>query len=129
MSYTPTNWQTGDTVTAEKLNNMETGIENAANAFIVTLTPTALDYSGTMDKTTAEITAAFNAGQRILFALNTGVDVVYFYASEWYETSGDVILFATTIDVDNNLLIRAHNDAGPTSTTYTTHIYTLTPAS
>jgi hypothetical protein len=26
MSYTPTNWQTGDTITAEKLNNMESGI-------------------------------------------------------------------------------------------------------
>ena len=26
MSYTPTEWQTGDTITAEKLNNMESGI-------------------------------------------------------------------------------------------------------
>jgi len=26
MNYTPTNWQTGDTVTAEKLNNIENGI-------------------------------------------------------------------------------------------------------
>ena len=26
MSYTPTNWQTGDTITAEKLNNIEQGI-------------------------------------------------------------------------------------------------------
>lgn len=26
MSYTPTTWQTGDTITAEKLNNMESGI-------------------------------------------------------------------------------------------------------
>ena len=29
MSYTPTNWQTGDTITAEKLNHMEGGIETA----------------------------------------------------------------------------------------------------
>lgn len=29
MSYTPTTWQTGDTITAEKLNNMESGIEAA----------------------------------------------------------------------------------------------------
>ena len=28
MSYTKTTWQTGDTVTAEKLNNIEGGIEN-----------------------------------------------------------------------------------------------------
>ena len=129
MSYTPTTWAAGDTVTATKLNNMETGIANAANPFVVMLTPTALDYSGTMDKTTAEITSAFNAGQRIVFALNTGDKVVNFYASEWYETSGDIILSAATIYVDNNVIIRAHNDAGPTSTTYSTHIYTLTPAS
>lgn len=29
MSYNPTNWQTGDTVTAEKLNKLEGGVENA----------------------------------------------------------------------------------------------------
>ena len=29
MSYNPTNWQTGDTVTAEKLNKLESGVENA----------------------------------------------------------------------------------------------------
>ena len=29
MAYTPTNWQTGDIITADKLNNMEDGIENA----------------------------------------------------------------------------------------------------
>lgn len=30
MSYTPTNWQTGDTVTAQKLNKMEQGIAEVA---------------------------------------------------------------------------------------------------
>lgn len=28
MSYTPTEWKNGDTITAEKLNNIEEGIEN-----------------------------------------------------------------------------------------------------
>lgn len=31
MAYTPTNWQTGDTITAEKLNNIENGINNVSN--------------------------------------------------------------------------------------------------
>lgn len=31
MSYTPTEWKTGDVVTAEKLNNMESGIANSGN--------------------------------------------------------------------------------------------------
>ena len=38
MSYVKTNWQTGDVITAAKLNNMETGIydasEAAADAFV-----------------------------------------------------------------------------------------------
>jgi hypothetical protein len=29
MSYTPTTWQTGDTITAEKLNKLENGVANA----------------------------------------------------------------------------------------------------
>lgn len=29
MAYTPTTWQNGDTITAEKLNNMEAGISSA----------------------------------------------------------------------------------------------------
>lgn len=36
--------------------------EASSNKFIVTLTPTAPDYSGTMDKTVAEINAAHKAG-------------------------------------------------------------------
>ena len=31
MSYTKNNWQTGDVVTADKLNNMENGIEAASS--------------------------------------------------------------------------------------------------
>lgn len=60
MSYTPNTWQTGDTVTAEKLNNIESGLDLSANAFVVTLTPTAEDLSGTMDKTPEEIYAALS---------------------------------------------------------------------
>lgn len=41
----------------------------ADNQFIVTCTPTALDYSGTMDKTVAEISAAWNDGKEIYFYL------------------------------------------------------------
>lgn len=33
MSYTPTTWATGDTITAAKLNNMEDGIANAGGGW------------------------------------------------------------------------------------------------
>jgi hypothetical protein len=239
MSYTPTNWQTGDTITAEKLNNMESGIENGqtlvvtitqnggvyvadktfseitsawsagkiviadasavgsigvlyltkVNAssvlfssargadiytimmssggtvspsykfnlyskpstgipqtdlaqavqnkldpFVVTLTPTAQDYSGTMDKTVAEINTAYKAGQQIVFRVltsaNSYVDVPMSYAgrdaARQYPDFG-----AEIIQYSNNLMIVAHTgdtDDG-TKQTYSTRIYSITPMS
>ena len=49
MSYEPTNWKSGDTVTSAKLNKMEQGIANAGGALVVT------DTDGTLDKTWQEI--------------------------------------------------------------------------
>lgn len=133
MSYTPTTWAAGDTVTATKLNNMETGIENAANPFIVTCTPTSPDFSGTMDKTVAEIYAAYQAGKQIVFfsqdqnggfifpLASVGIDNTYTYPSF------NTYLFYTNL----NVLICSYTgitDDG-TKSTYSTQIYSLTPAS
>ena len=68
MSYTPTNWQTGDIITAAKLNNMEQGL----TPLIVNLTPLYDDFSGEMDKTRAELYAAYQAGQRIIYRVWMG---------------------------------------------------------
>ena len=38
MSYSPTTWQTGDTITASKLNNMESGISAASAAPLIETT-------------------------------------------------------------------------------------------
>ena len=132
MSYTPTNWQTGDTITAEKLNNMESGIENANNPFIVTLTPTAQDFSGTMDKTVAEINAAYEAGQDIWFK-------VLLSATEWTEVPTQAHYDATysrcsfaayAIDNGRNILLLAATPIADGSlSTYSTTIYPLTPMS
>ena len=58
MSYTPTNWKTGDIVTSEKLNHMEGGITNSENVFFVggvTLGEDKASLGGTLDKTWQEI--------------------------------------------------------------------------
>lgn len=134
MSYTPTNWATGDTITAEKLNKMESGIENANAPFVVTLTPTALDYSGEMDKTVAEINAAYVSGRKIVYKVTTNetqfiyadVTMVYFNNSYAYPSFNAFI-----IDDGNDLLLEACTgvkDDGE-SNTYSTHIYPLTPMS
>lgn len=36
MAYTPFNWQDGDTITAEKLNNIESGIEEVSSGYVAT---------------------------------------------------------------------------------------------
>ena len=136
MSYTPTNWQTGDTVTAEKLNNMESGIELAADPFVVTLTPTAQDFSGVMDKTVGEICAAIEAGKRVIFRVYSGVseyhdvDVTITYHNGDYQypsinayllsqnASFSGIIFAGTGTTDNS-----------DKNTYVTTLFPLTPMS
>ena len=134
MSYTPTKWQTGDTITAEKLNNMEDGIENANELFIVTCTPDSPDYSGTMDKTVAEINEAYQAGRTVLFRVLMGID-------EYAEVNCSIVVKVSdniypsyggfTIDIGNNILIYVYTpyDNLGTSVVYATRIYPLTPMS
>ena len=59
MSYTPTTQETGDTITAEKLNNMEQGIANASSSSILVVT----DTEGVLDKTWQEL---FNASFAVI---------------------------------------------------------------
>ena len=101
--------------------------------FIVTLTPTAQDFSGTMDKTVAEINAAYEAGQEIWFKVAVGSDWTEYPLSRVgklneYEypsfncnalyDEADVLVMIYTGTTDNG-----------TKQTYSTKIYSLTPAS
>ena len=127
MSYTPNTWVTGDTVTAEKLNNIESGIENT-NIFYIHLNPTAQDMSGTMDETPAEILAAVSAGNRIygeIVGLN-GI-VVFTQFLEIPDTGvscvGQFLYNVGGQDMLVNVMTSATNQ------TYTTGLFPLTPLS
>lgn len=61
MSYTPTNWATGDIITAEKLNNMESGIANK-NIIIASIASEDAGQTYTCDKTVAEMKNFLEAG-------------------------------------------------------------------
>ena len=61
MAYTKQTWATGDTITAEKLNHMESGIEDN-NTFDVKLRQVGADAE-TTDKTYDEIVTAFTNGK------------------------------------------------------------------
>ena len=102
--------------------------------FVVTLTPTSPDYSGTMDKTVAEINAAYEAGQEIIFRVIMG-------ATQYVDVNVTAVMVdgdytypsfnAWVIEIYNSLLIYAYisgTDDG-TKQTYGTVVYSLTPAS
>ena len=51
MAYTPTNWTTGDTITATKLNKLETGVANAGGYDLV------ITYDFTANPRTCTVTS------------------------------------------------------------------------
>ena len=64
MAYTPTVWETGDVITAEKLNKAENGIAAASDMMFF------VDYgetSSVLDKTAGEIKTACEAGKIVIF--------------------------------------------------------------
>ena len=62
MSYTPTTWTTGDTITATKLNKIEQGIANAGGALICNSSYDDDANNYVLDKTAGEIYEALLAG-------------------------------------------------------------------
>lgn len=62
MAYTPTEWETGDVITAEKLNKAESGI--AANS-VLDVTVTKEDAAYVADTEFADVCAAIEAGQDV----------------------------------------------------------------
>lgn len=67
MAYEKHTWETGETITAEKLNNLEEGIEEAKNkSFLVTFNHIGGSLSSIeADKTYEEIVEAFNKGMDV----------------------------------------------------------------
>ena len=65
MSYTPTEWKAGDTVTSAKLNKIEQGISNnSSNVLMVEMEEISFGYQSILDAT--EIAAAFIAGKNVI---------------------------------------------------------------
>lgn len=75
MSYTPTNWNTGDTITAAAMNKIENGIANAGGA------------SGLITYENNELDKNFNELQAMLES-----GVIPFFVYE-FEDSGETIYF------------------------------------
>lgn len=102
--------------------------------FTVTITPTSPDYSGTMDKTVAEINAAYEAGQEIWFSVAVSgqtysfpMGAVYKHPDFTYPSFNSNVV----IGDGGDMLLWTFTGATNTGTkdTYGTTIYSLTPAS
>lgn len=69
MSYTPNEWKTGDVVTADKLNKLESGIVSNGTFrvnFILDTTGGGTSGTGTSNKTIAEIQQAWENGMNVI---------------------------------------------------------------
>jgi hypothetical protein len=76
MSYTPNTWQTGDTITAAKLNNMEQGIANAGGGGgVLFVTATGSEFDWVCDKTASEMWSAYQNGV-LLIKQETSISLV-----------------------------------------------------
>ena len=102
--------------------------------FIVTLTPTSPDYSGTMDKTVAEIWNAHNSGQDIVFRFMMGETEYYDVIPNLFQHVDGVsygCISASAIIATNTFAeirtVQSVSDGNVNN--YYAHIYTLTPAS
>lgn len=74
MSYTPTNWKTGDVITADKLNNMESGIVGTivpvtVNAEMDVANGNAITVKD-FDYAYSEVIGLIESGKRPVFFVN-----------------------------------------------------------
>lgn len=103
------------------------GWQKQKKKFIVTLTPTAQDFSGTMDKTPAEITAAYGAGQEIVFdipSMSARIHATQFREVNEVLRAGGMVFF----DVNGSpVIITLVTDSS--ASTYATQVFAMTPAS
>ena len=65
MSYNKTTWANGDVITAEKLNNIESGVEEANSPLVVNFTWDSEEQVGRTDKTFGEIRTALENGRLV----------------------------------------------------------------
>lgn len=94
MNYNKTTWDTGDIVTAEKLNNIEDGIASAGDGIFIVSVQGGDNEPRALDKTYAEIVEAFNSGKTVVIlqsqSSSAGTAVGWMYLCGYSEiNSGD----------------------------------------
>ena len=104
-------------------------VDDVLSPFIVTFTPTAEDFSGTTDRTNAEIAEAYDAGRQIVFSI-PGMNEATVNAHQFirwgveheYVTAATQIIYTIGNDVVFIQIV-----TGNTDYVYSTLIFALTP--
>lgn len=104
MSYEPTNWATGDIVTADKLNKLENGVVGSSSSgnLIATATKNDNNYY-VLDKTWKDIEDAINAGGTVMVKESNGLQTNFWYLACTLsnpEVPVYVVFFKTPSDID-----------------------------
>lgn len=86
MSYEKHTWETGETITAEKLNNLENGVASSGDEgspiIIVTVTEDSGTY--TTNKTYEEALSVINSGGICIFKI-VGYLTYYYYLASYHD--------------------------------------------
>lgn len=98
MSYTPKTWNTGDTVTASDMNNIEQGIANAGVMVVEYdhTTQSGVNYYHYFDKTYAEVETA----------LKNNIPV-YYRAGDYGTTANPTIFESSLFPI---FMVRSYGD-------------------
>lgn len=107
MSYIKQTWETGDIITAEKLNNMEDGIAGGAGG-VMNVTTTDDGAQLVMNKTFAEIKAAYLVGTTIIctmvFSTEYGTETTNALVTGVYEYENNGQTDARKVHVTQNVV-------------------------
>lgn len=111
MSYTPTNWSTGDTITASALNKMEQGIAGCGVVIIE-------DYGAQLDKTFAEIYELVHSGVPCYIRCADPSSVSNLDTEFWYWTALMPVLAVKKYDDMYRVYASASRSAYASNTNY-----------
>lgn len=100
MAYEKQNWNTGETITADKLNHMEDGIASGG-VMVVQTTGELVEgaYHITMQNTWQEIYDALISGKNVFVNIPLGETDQYFIITAYFEygfwVGGSTMIFGT----------------------------------
>lgn len=89
MAYTKNNWQTGDVITAEKLNHMEDGIANSGGLLVWIY---GEGSNKVFDKTAREVFTALESGKNVTFigeSTNDDYETFFYTPIRAYNSDAD----------------------------------------